>query len=138
MLATSNCHSHSEAIEHAQMTPQFLNHNSTSLPLSPLSLLTPPETSELWYVYEQLLVSCLQCGDDKSANMCLERLAGRFDSSNERVMGLKGMYDEAVAEDSRDLETILQNYRNTLSQRPTNGVGLLRRSPAHSLRITLT
>ncbi|KAI4156715.1 MAG: hypothetical protein LQ340_000068 [Diploschistes diacapsis] len=103
------------------MTPQFLNHNSTSLPLSPLSLLTPPETSELWYVYEQLLVSCLQCGDDKSANMCLERLAGRFDSSNERVMGLKGMYDEAVAEDSRDLETILQNYRNTLSQRPTNG-----------------
>lgn len=72
--------------------------------------------------YEILFLSCLWTRDDESARRCLERLTDRFGASNERVMGLKGMYDEAVAEDIGALERTLKGYESVLAEDPTNMV----------------
>jgi len=66
------------------------------------------------------MLSCLRTGDDKSAHLCLEKLSDRFGPKNERVMGLRGMYQEAVAEDDRALERILEEYTTVLAEDPTN------------------
>lgn len=73
-------------------------------------------------MYEQLFLSCLQTGDDKSAHLCLERLIDRFGVTNERVMGLRGLYQEAVAEDDAALEKVLQEYDGALAEDPINTV----------------
>jgi tetratricopeptide (TPR) repeat protein len=52
-------------------------------------------------------------------------LSDRFGATNERVMGLKGMYQEAVAEDNVTLERILKGYETIVVEDPTNTVGLL-------------
>jgi len=69
--------------------------------------------------YEQLLLSCLRTGDEKSAHLCLERLIARFSASNERVMGLRGLYQEAVAENDAQLDRVLEEYDAILSEDPT-------------------
>ena len=54
--------------------------------------------------------------------MCLERLVQRFGAANERVMGLRGLYQEAVASGDAALEKILQEYNDVLEEDPTNTV----------------
>lgn len=74
--------------------------------------------------YEVLFLSCLWTRDDESARRCLEMLTGRFGASNERVMALKGMYDEAVAQDDAALERTLKGYESVLAEDSTNMVSL--------------
>ena len=70
--------------------------------------------------YESIMLSCLRTGDDRSAHSCLERLTQRFGPSNERVMALRGMYQEAVAQNKKDLEKLLKEYDDILIKEPTN------------------
>ncbi|KAL4993675.1 hypothetical protein BDV10DRAFT_178636 [Aspergillus recurvatus] len=69
---------------------------------------------------EKLFFACIQSADDKCALSCLERLAHRFGSSNERVIALRSLYDEAVAEGQPSLERCLRTYDDILSRNPVN------------------
>lgn len=106
----------------AQEAPTFLRSQPASQPVFPFSLFSAPETNEKWINYEQLLLACLRTGDDKSAEACLDRLTTRFGADNERVMGLRGLFEEAVAEDKQALEKILGEYEKELSKNPVNVV----------------
>lgn len=75
-------------------------------------------------MYERLFLSCLRTGDDKAAFNCLEKLIDRFGATNERVMGLRGLYQEAVAKDDAALERILQEYDEVLAEDTVNAVGV--------------
>ena len=68
------------------------------------------------------MLSCLRTGDDKAAHQCLKKLIDRFGAINERVMGLRGLYQEAVAEDQLALEKILKEYNEVLAEDPENTV----------------
>ena len=94
----------------------------------PFSLFRTPETPETWTNLEKLFYACLRTGDDRSAHLCLERLVQRFGADNDRVMGLRGLYQEAVAKDDSDLEKILQEYQKVLSDMPMNVVSVARDS----------
>ncbi|KAI4127687.1 MAG: hypothetical protein LQ347_004496 [Umbilicaria vellea] len=93
----------------------------------PIPLLSSLESTDLWAMYEQLFLSCLQTGDDKSAHLCLERLIDRFGATNEREMGLRGLYQEAVAVDDAALDKVLQEYDDALAEDPINTPLLKRR-----------
>ncbi|KAH0558807.1 hypothetical protein GP486_004552 [Trichoglossum hirsutum] len=115
----------------AHLTPSAALHISQQAPLLlqdqpslSLPFLYSSESTEKWAIYEHLLLACLRTGDDKSARLCLERLSNRFGATSERVMGFKGMYQEAVAEDDATLERILKRYEDILVEDPTNTVGL--------------
>lgn len=84
------------------------------------------EDPEQWLELEQLFLVFLRTGDDKSADFCLKRLAERFGAANERIMGLRGLYQEATAKDGSSLEVILQDYNKKLSENPVN-VPILKR-----------
>ncbi len=73
-------------------------------------------------MYEKLFLSCLRTGDDKAAFNCLERLIDRFGATNERVIGLRGIYQEAVAKDDTALERVLQEYNEVLAEDAVNTV----------------
>lgn len=75
-------------------------------------------------MYEKLLLSCLRTGDDKAAHICLEKLIDRFGATSERVMGLRGLYQEAVAQDDSALQKVLEEYSTVLAEDPTNTVRL--------------
>lgn len=75
-------------------------------------------------MYEKLLLSCLRTGDDQAAHSCLEKLIDRFGATNERVMGLRGLYQEAVAKDDSALEKILKEYNDVLAEDPVNTVNI--------------
>lgn len=68
------------------------------------------------------MLSCLRTGDDASAHTCLERLTERFGETNERVMALRGLFQEAVAEDDATLEKLADEYEAILEKDPTNVV----------------
>ncbi|KAH0541938.1 hypothetical protein FGG08_003658 [Glutinoglossum americanum] len=105
------------ALRISQQAPLLLQGSSSSFTLP---FLSSGESPERWTAYEHLLLSCLRIGDDKSARLCLEKLGDRFGATNERVMGLKGMYQEAVADDNAALERILKEYEAILVEDPTN------------------
>lgn len=110
------------ALRMSQQAPRILQTSpTTSLPY-PLSLFISGETPETWTAYENLLVACLRTGDDKSARLCLDRLTERFGEKNERIMAMRGMYEEAVASDTRALERVLKQYEDILKDDPTNMV----------------
>jgi ER membrane protein complex subunit 2 len=88
----------------------------------PLTLLEKPETPVTWNDYERLFQACLRVGDDKSAHLCLERLTTRFGADDNRVMGLRGIYQEAIANGTQDLEKVLQSYERILDSDPMNVV----------------
>lgn len=73
-------------------------------------------------MYEKLFLSCLRTGDDKAAFNCLEKLIARFGATNERIMGLRGLYQEAVAKDNAALERVLQEYDEVLAEDKVNTV----------------
>ncbi|KAL2215271.1 hypothetical protein M432DRAFT_145285 [Thermoascus aurantiacus ATCC 26904] len=112
----------------SQQAPSFLS-RSASRPGFPSLLSSAHENSDQWAAYEQLLFACLRTGDDKSAYLCLDRLTERFGPSNERVMGLRGMYQEAIAGDTAALENVLHEYEKILSENPVN-VPILKRRVA--------
>lgn len=110
------------ALEASEKAPILLNRSLSSALPHPLSLFFTSETPGTWSVYENLFLSCLRTRDDKSARLCLEKLTDRFGASNERIMGLQGMYNEATAADGPALERILKSYKSTLDNDPTNMV----------------
>ena len=114
--------SHGEALALSQQTAQHLQKYSPSRLPVPVPFLSSPESVELWASYEKLLLSCLRTGDDKGAHMCLEKLIERFGATNERVMGLRGLYQEAVADDDAALEKILEEYSQVLDGDSANTV----------------
>jgi ER membrane protein complex subunit 2 len=88
----------------------------------PLSLIAASETPDSWTDLERLFLACLRTGDDESAHLALERLTQRFGPQDERVMGLRGLYQEAEARNEDDLKKILAEYENILAERPMNVV----------------
>ncbi|KAK2750227.1 hypothetical protein FQN55_002372 [Onygenales sp. PD_40] len=110
----------------SQQAQSFLQSHPSQQPSFPFSIFAAPETPELWSNYEQLLLACLRTGDDKSALECLERLSKRFGPANERIMGLRGIYQEALAQDRAALEHILTGYDKVLAENPVN-VPILKR-----------
>ncbi|KAF8455116.1 hypothetical protein BGX38DRAFT_1088644 [Terfezia claveryi] len=93
----------------SQHAPPFLAHASSHT-----------DTPETWLLYENLLLTCLRSRDDSSARTCLDLLTARFGPHNERVMALRGLYDEATAKSQKDLEGILRRYEEILAEDPTN------------------
>jgi hypothetical protein len=83
------------------------------------------EDPDQWLELEQLFLVFLRTGDDKSAHLCLDRLAERFGPANERIMGLRGLYQEATAKDGSSLEAILRDYNKILSENAVNVVSYL-------------
>ena len=113
---------HPEALALSQEAPQHIRKYTASKIPIPIPFLSSPESAELWTTYERVLLSCLRTGDDKAGFMCLEKLIERFGATNERVMGLRGLYQEAVAENDAALEKILKEYTGVLAGNPTNTV----------------
>jgi hypothetical protein len=113
----------SVALQLSQQAPIILQNPPTSISsYSISSLYAPAETADLWTTYENLMQSCLRTGDEQSAHVCLERLTNRFGSENERVMALKGLFQEAIAEDDTALERVLEEYDSILARDQTNMV----------------
>ncbi|KAL8970519.1 MAG: hypothetical protein Q9183_001478 [Haloplaca sp. 2 TL-2023] len=112
--------SHSEALGVSQQAGSYVQSRSSAVNAIQLPFFTTPESAELWNTYENLLLSCLRTGDDKTAHVYLEKLAGRFGANNERVMGLRALYQEAMADDTSQLSQILREYDEILFDDPTN------------------
>ena len=126
MAATSlHGQSHSNALELAQKAPQYLEQQTTGRILDSIPIIPSTESTDLWMTYEKLILSCLRTGDEKSAHLCLERLIKRFGASNERVMGLRGLYQEAVATNFTELGAVLHEYESLLQEDATNTVRLV-------------
>ncbi|KAJ5919017.1 hypothetical protein N7466_009960 [Penicillium verhagenii] len=112
------------ALHLSQQAPAILGHDlSKPTPTSSSSA----DTAEEYKRIEQLFLACLRTGDDQSAQACLDRLSHRFGSSNERVMGLRGLYQEATAKDNSALEKCLKEYEAILVENPVNMPILKRR-----------
>ena len=124
LLPPSKGHAHPKALSVSQQTAQHLQTYGAVNSLISIPFLTRADSFDVWDTYEKLLISCLQIGDDESAHKCLEKLIARFGATNERVMGLRGLYQEAVAEGPSALEKILKKYDDALAADPVNMVGL--------------
>jgi hypothetical protein len=111
------------ALQLSQQAPALLSSTPSSIsPYSLASLLAAPESAEQWTTYENLMLSCLRTGDQQSAHICLERLSNRFGSDNERLMALRGLYQEATAENDAELQHVLKEYEAILENDPSNMV----------------
>lgn len=77
------------------------------------------EPSE-WADLEQIFLACLRSEDDEKAHLCLERLTNRFGAENHRIMALRGLYQEAEAENEEDLRRVLQSYNKIVKEDPMN------------------
>ncbi len=113
------------ALQLSQQANSVLSRPAPASKFFPLSLLTASETPDSWTDLERLFAACLRTGDDESAHLCLERLTQRFGPSDVRVMGLRGLYQEAIAKGPEDLERILAEYEDVLSEDPMNVVRLM-------------
>ena len=109
-----------QALQLSRKAPTVLSRPALSSSFFPLSLFVAAETPDTWSELESLFFACLKTGDDKSAHLALERLTQRFGPQNERVMGLRGLYQEAVAEDDAELDGILDEYEKLLKENPMN------------------
>lgn len=117
-------------LQAAQQASAILARASSVSTTFPASLLNTADTPELWSELERLLFACLRTGDDKSAFLCLEKLTERFGATNEKIMALKGLYQEAVAPNNEALQEILSDYNKILSENPMN-------APIHKRRTAL-
>lgn len=111
-----------ELLQVSQQAPEVLRKSASWSVPWPLSLIASSDSPEKWTTYENLFHACLRTGDDKSAYACLGKLENRFGDGNERVMGLVGMYHEAVASDVQALEIVLKSYEDAITENPTNMV----------------
>lgn len=113
----------SVALKLSQQAPTLLQSIPSSISsYSISSLWSAAETPELWTTYEHLMLSCLRTGDEESAHLCLQRLTERFGADNERLMALRGIFQEARAADEAALKNILKEYDTILAQNPENMV----------------
>lgn len=71
-------------------------------------------------IHENLLLAALRTGDDAAARQILDRLITRFGATNERLIALQGVYEEALAKDDKELEKIFNDYEKVLKDDPTN------------------
>lgn len=78
------------------------------------------DTEETWATYENIYLSCLRTGDDKSAKALLDKLIARFGDQNERVMAYQAMYVEARADSEKDQASLLKDLSELLDADPTN------------------
>src|SRR5438552_15005313 len=98
-----------ESLALSQLAPSILNSSIS-------------DTPEQWLLYESLLLAALRTGDDESARLALQRLTDRFGKDNNRIMALQGLYDEAVANSTAELEDVLKVYEGILKDEPANMV----------------
>ena len=125
------------ALELSQQAPTLLRNTPSSISSYSLnSLFSAAESAELWTIYENLMMSCLRTGDEQSAHLCLQRLTERFGADKERIMALRGLFQEAIAEDDVALEKVLKEYGTILKQDPTNMVR--KKSQANRTSLTVT
>ena len=116
------------ALQLSQQAPVTLRSTPSAISSYSFSTLwSAAETPELWTEYENLMLSCLRTGDEQSAGVCLERLTERFGAENERLMALRGLFQEAIAKDDATLKQVLEEYETILTKDPSNMVGVLRR-----------
>lgn len=111
-----------EALDHSQKATRYNQEDVSAMGFMSFPFLSTKESPERWTAYENLLYSCLRTGDDKAAHFLLERLAARFGEKDERVMGLRGLFQEAMAEDHSALLKLLPEYDRILAENPTNTV----------------
>lgn len=109
----------------SQQAPAILGLDSRRSKTAPST-----DTAEQYGQMEQLLLACLRTGDDHSAQICLDRLSQRFGPSNERIMALRGLYQEATAKDQSALEKCLEEYDRILSENAVNIVRSVTPAPA--------
>ena len=131
-------YSNSDALSLSQQTAQYLQKyasTGTSRLTIPIPVLSYPESTDIWLTHERLFLSCLRTGDDKAAFNCLEKLITRFGVTNERIMGLRGLYQEAVAKDDAALGKVLQEYNEVLAENTLNTVGVPETMPPTILLI---
>ncbi|KAK4546155.1 hypothetical protein LTR36_002292 [Oleoguttula mirabilis] len=105
----------------AQQAAPFFAAQSTwlsALPY-PLNLLINTESQEKWVTHENLFLACLRTGDTASASRALEALTARFGKTNERVLVLWGLYQEATASNQAELEEVMKSYDEILREDPT-------------------
>ncbi|TVY47720.1 TPR repeat protein [Lachnellula occidentalis] len=111
----------SVALKLSQQAPYLLRTTPSAIsPYSLSSLWSAAESPELWTTYENLMSSCLRTGDEQSAALCLKRLTERFGADNERLMALRGLFQEAIANDNDALKKVLKGYENILVEDPAN------------------
>ncbi len=111
------------ALQLSQQAPALLKSTPSSISSYSLSSLwSAAETPELWMTYENLMLSCLRTGDEESARTCLKRLTERFGAENERLIALRGLFQEAVARDDTELKKVLEEYDVILAKDPSNMV----------------
>lgn len=108
------------ALALSQKAPLILANPPTSSLPWPLSLLFSRETPESWAIHENLLLSALRTGDEASAAQILSRLESRFGEHNERIVTLRGIYNEATAQTPAELEKVFEGYEKILREEPTN------------------
>lgn len=108
------------ALALSQKAPLILSTPPTSSLPWPLSLLFSRETPEAWTIHENLFYSALRTGDETSARAVLSRLEARFGERNERIITLRGIYNEATAQSNADLEKVFDGYEKILKEDPTN------------------
>ncbi|KAF1845815.1 uncharacterized protein K460DRAFT_338417 [Cucurbitaria berberidis CBS 394.84] len=108
------------ALALSQKAPVILSTSPTSSLPWPLSLLFSRETPESWTIHENLFLSALRTGDETSARALLDRLEARFGQHNERIITLRGIYNEATAQSNGDLEKVFDGYEKILREDPTN------------------
>lgn len=107
------------ALALSQKAPLILAHPPTSSLPWPLSLLFSRETPESWTIHENLFYAALRTDDEASARSILSRLEARF-GDNERIITLRGIYNEAIAQSDADLEKVFDGYEKILRDDPTN------------------
>ncbi|KAF2854762.1 hypothetical protein T440DRAFT_416315 [Plenodomus tracheiphilus IPT5] len=108
------------ALALSQKAPLILSSAPTSSLPWPLSLLFSRETPESWTIHENLFYAALRTGDEASARSILSRLEDRFGEHNERIITLRGIFNEATAQSNGDLEKVFDGYEKILREDPTN------------------
>ena len=109
------------ALSLSQQAKTFFKSQSSwlsSLPY-PLSLFINTESQEKWQTYENIFLACLRTGDNDAAYLCLEELTDRFGKSNDRIIALSGLYQEATAEDGKELAEVMKGYEEELKEDPS-------------------
>lgn len=114
----------------SQKASSMLSKSSLKTKSQLLSIVSAIEEPSEWAELEQVFLACLRSGDDESAHLCLERLTQRFGAENHRIMGLRGLYQEAQAKNEEDLRRILQEYNTIIKEDSMN-------IPIHKRRTSL-
>ena len=112
--------SYAETLSLSQQTTQFLENYDNPSFVARVAFFWHKEAEEIWTKLEKSFIACLLVGDDKAAYRCLDRLINRFGAEDERVIGLQGLYKESVAQDQSEIEEVLKDYNNILTENPAN------------------